>query len=94
MKNPTVAPISFAKANDRSQQLCHSIHQLYKIGYTTQEIADQLGIGKSSVRYYYYGIHNCSEASHHWKNAFNANKEIGYIQHSLNQVRVGTSVPI
>jgi hypothetical protein len=94
MKTPIVAPISFAKATTHSQDLCTQINYLYKEGYNTQEIAQQLKIGKSSVRYYYYGIHNCSEASYHWKNAFLANQEIGYVQHSLNQVRVGTSVPI
>lgn len=89
-----VAPISFAKASNRSNYYCTLINNLYKKGYTTQQIADELGMGKTSVRYYYYGIHNCSEAHYHWKNAFNANKELGYIQHSLNQIRVGTSVPI
>ncbi len=94
MKFPTVAPISFCTASNRSQELCNQINQLYREGYTTQQISDELGIGKSSVRYYYYGIHNCAEAHFHWRNAFNANKEIGYIQHSLNQIRVGTCVPI
>ena len=94
MKTPTVAPISFAKATTHSQNLCTQINNLYRQGYNTQEIADQVGVGKSSVRYYYYGIHNCSEAHYHWKNAYNANKEVGYNQTSLNQVRVGTSVSI
>jgi len=94
MKYPTVAPISFAKATEHSQNLCNLINNLYQEGYNTEEIADLVGIGKSSVRYYYYGIHNCCEAHFHWKNAFDANKELGYVQHSLNQVRVGTSVPI
>jgi arginyl-tRNA synthetase len=89
-----IAPISFCKATQHSQNLCIAINQLYRQGYTTQQIAQQLNIGKTAVRYYYYGVHNCSEAHFHWKNAFNANKEIGHIQYSLNQVRVGTSVPI
>lgn len=89
-----VAPISFCKASNRSNYYCTLINNLYKKGYTTQQIADELGMGKTSVRYYYYGIHNCCEAHYHWKNAYLANKELGYIQHSLNQIRVGTSVPI
>ena len=89
-----VAPISFCNATQHSQRLCTSINNLYKEGYTTQQIANELGIGKTSVRYYYYGVHNCSDAHFHWKNAFDANKEVGYVQHSLNQVRIGTSVPI
>jgi len=94
MNYPIVAPISFSKATDHSQNLCSLINNLYQEGYNTEEIANLVGIGKSSVRYYYYGIHNCPEAHYHWKNAFEANKEVGYVQHSLNQVRVGTSVPI
>ena len=94
MSYPTVAPISFCKATEHSQDLCTRINNLYKEGYTTEQISQQIGIGKSSVRYYYYGIHNCSEAHYHWKNAYQANKELGYVQTSLNQVRVGTSVPI
>jgi hypothetical protein len=94
MKTPTVAPISFCKATDHSQNLCSLINNLYKEGYNTEQISTLIGIGKSSVRYYYYGIHNCSEASYHWKNAFLANQQVGYVQHSLNQVRIGTSVPI
>ena len=94
MSYPTVAPISFCKATKHSQNLCTQINNLYKEGFTTEEISQQIGIGKSSVRYYYYGIHNCSEAQCHWKNAFDANKEVGYVQYSLNQVRVGTCVPI
>jgi arginyl-tRNA synthetase len=94
MTYPTVAPISFCKASQHSQNLCSLINNLYKEGYNTEQISNLVGIGKSSVRYYYYGIHNCPEAHFHWKNAFNANKELGYIQYSLNQVRVGTSVPI
>lgn len=94
MKVPTVAPISFCKASQHSNSLCNQINQLYKEGYTTQQIADKLNIGKTAVRYYYYGIHNCSEAHYHWRNAFLANKEIGYVQYSLNQIRVGTSVAI
>lgn len=89
-----VAPISFAKASHRSNYYCTLINNLYKKGYTTQQIAQELDMSKTAVRYYYYGIHNCSEAHFHWKNAFNANKEVGYIQYSLNQIRVGTSVPI
>ena len=89
-----VAPISFCKASKHSNDLCAKINQLYREGYTTQEIAKKLSMGKTSVRYYYYGLHNCSEAHYHWKNAFDANKEVGHIQYSLTQVRVGTSVPI
>ena len=89
-----VAPISFCKATQHSQNLCAKINNLYKEGYTTQQIANELGIGKTSVRYYYYGVHNCSDAHFHWRNAFQANKEVGHIQYSLNQVRIGTSVPI
>ena len=89
-----VAPISFCNATQHSQRLCTQINNLYKEGYTTQQIANELGIGKTSVRYYYYGVHNCSDAHFHWRNAFQANKEVGHIQYSLNQVRVGTSVPI
>ena len=94
MSYPTVAPISFSKATEHSQNLCAQINNLYREGYTTEQISEEIGIGKSSVRYYYYGIHNCSEAHYHWKNAYEANKQVGYIQTSLNQVRVGTSVPI
>ena len=94
MKVPTVAPISFCKASQRSNDFCQQINQLYREGYTTQQIADKLKMGKTAVRYYYYGIHNCCEAHYHWKNAFDANKELGYIQYSLNQMRVGTSVAI
>lgn len=94
MKTPTVAPISFCTASDRTNNLCTQINTLYKEGYNTKQISKILNIGERSVRYYYYGIHNCSEASHHWKNAFEANKELGYVQHSLNQVRIGTCVPI
>jgi len=94
MSYPTVAPISFSKATEHSQNLCAQINNLYREGYTTEQISEEIGIGKSSVRYYYYGIHNCSEAHYHWKNAYEANKQVGYIQTSLNQVRVGASVPI
>lgn len=94
MKTPIVAPISFSKATEHSQDLCHHIHQLYKLGYTTNQISEEIGYSKSAVRYYFYGIHNCSEAQSHWKNAYQKNKEVGYNQTSLNQVRVGTSVPI
>ena len=94
MSYPTVAPISFSKATEHSQDLCTQINNLYKEGYTTEQISEEIGIGKSSVRYYYYGIHNCPEAHYHWKNAYEANKQVGYVQTSLNQVRVGTSVPI
>ena len=94
MSYPTVAPISFSKATEHSQNLCSLINNLYKEGYNTEQIANLVGIGKSSVRYYYYGVHNCPVAHYHWKNAFDANKQVGYVQHSLNQVRVGTSVPI
>lgn len=74
--------------------MCQKIHELYRQGYNTKQIAEELGCGKTTVRYYYYGVHNCCEAQAHWKNAFEANKELGYIQCSLNQVRIGTSVPI
>jgi orotate phosphoribosyltransferase-like protein len=94
MKVIQVAPISFAKASKRTNDLCNQINHLYREGYSTQQIAEKLNIGKTAVRYYYYGVHNCSEAQSHWKNAFNANKEVGYVQYSLNQVRVGTCVPI
>lgn len=89
-----VAPISFCKANAHSQEMCQKINDLYRKGYNTKQIAEELGCGKSSVRYYYYGVHNCCEAQWHWKNAFEVNKEAGYVQHSLNQVRVGTCVTI
>lgn len=94
MRIPTVAPISFAKASNRSNFFCDKINHLYRKGYKTEEIAKQLKMSKSAVRYYYYGIHNCSEAHYHWKNAFNINKEAGYVQYSLNQVRVGAAVCI
>jgi hypothetical protein len=94
MSYPTVAPISFCKATPHSQNLCSLINNLYLEGYTTKQISELTGFSKSAVRYYYYGVHNCSEAHFHWKNAFDANKELGYIQYSLNQVRVGTCVPI
>jgi len=94
MRYPNVAPISFCKATDRSQEFCKQINNMYKEGYTTEQIAEELDMSKTAVRYYYYGIHNCSEAHFHWKNAFDANKAVGYIQYSLNQIRVGTAVPI
>lgn len=89
-----VAPISFCKATIRSQDLCQRINEYYRDGYNTKQISEKLKISKTAVRYYYYGAHNCSEAHYHWKNAFDANKEIGYIQHSLTQVRIGTCVTI
>lgn len=94
MRTPTVAPISFCNATENSLQKCIQINKMYREGYTTEQIAEELDMGCTAVRYYYYGIHNCSEAHFHWKNAFEANKEIGYIQHSLNQVRKGTCVPL
>jgi orotate phosphoribosyltransferase-like protein len=94
MRFPTVAPISFCKATENSQQKCIQINNLYREGYTTEQIADEMDMSKTAVRYYYYGIHNCSEAHFHWKNAFEKNKEMGYIQYSLNQVRKGTCVPL
>lgn len=90
MKAPVVAPISFCKASDRSNDLCNRINKLYREGYTTKQIADEINMSQRAVRYYYYGIHNCSDAHYHWKNAFDVNREAGYIQYSLNQVRVGT----
>lgn len=89
-----VAPLSFCKSNQRSNDLCIQINQLYRQGYTTRQIATELKLSKSSVRYYYYGVHHCPVAYIHWKNAFDANKELGYVQDHLNQVRVGTFVPI
>jgi hypothetical protein len=94
MRIPSVAPISFCQASERSNDLCKQINYLYREGYNTKQIAEKLGMGESSVRYYYYGIHNCCEAHYHWKNAFEMNKALGYIQYSLNQVRIGTAVPI
>lgn len=94
MKSIKVAPISFCKASQRSNDLCNQIHQLYRKGYTTKQIAHELNMSNSSVRYYFYGYHNCSEAHYHWKNAFDANKKLGYVQYSLNQVRIGTCVSI
>jgi orotate phosphoribosyltransferase-like protein len=94
MKIPTVAPLSFCKATEHSQQLCNQINSLYRQGFTTKQISEKLKIGKTAVRYYYYGIHNCSDAHHHWANAFNANKNLGHIQYSLNQLRIGASVQI
>jgi arginyl-tRNA synthetase len=90
----TLAPISFCKATEHSQELCKQINYLYKEGYTTAAIAEKLGYSKSTVRYYYYGYHNCCEAHFHWKNAFDANKNAGFVQYSLNQVRIGACVPI
>ena len=90
----TLAPISFCKATEHSQELCKRINDLYREGYTTDQISEEIGYSKTAVRYYYYGYHNCSEAHYHWKNAFIANKNAGFVQYSLNQVRIGASVPI
>lgn len=94
MKSIKVAPISFCKASKRSNDLCNVINQFYRDGYNTKQIAQALNMSTSSVRRYYYGVHNCSEAHYHWKNAFDANKELGYVQYGLNQVRIGTCVAI
>jgi orotate phosphoribosyltransferase-like protein len=94
MRTITVAPISFAKANERTNELCEKINYLYRDGLSTKQIAKELNLSASNVRRYYYGVHNCAQAHYHWKNAFNANKAVGYIQTALNQVRVGACVSI
>lgn len=90
----TVAPISFCYANERSNALCEVINEFYLNGLSTKEIAKFLDMSTSSVRRYYYGVHQCSEADRHWRNAFQANKKAGYVQTGLNQVRIGACVPL
>jgi hypothetical protein len=94
MRLPSVAPLSFARVTERSSQLTQAVNEMYREGFTTIEIAKELDMSKSAVRYYYYGIHNCSQAHWHWKKAFDANKALGYKQYSLNQLRIGASVKI
>lgn len=94
MRLPSVAPLSFARVTESSSQHTQAVNEMYREGFTTTEIANELDISKTAVRYYYYGIHNCSEAHYHWKNAFDANKALGYTQYSLNQLRIGASVKI
>lgn len=89
-----VAPISYSQATDHSQEICRQIHLLYSVGLSTKDVAEFLKLSRTTVRHYFYGIQHTPQSHYHWKSAYEANRNVGYIQQSLNQVRVGTSVPI